>query len=328
MDTRELGRIDLNLLISLQILIEERSVSRAAERLNITQPAMSKTLSRLRILFDDPLFTRSSRGMQPTPRATELAAGLRATLGDIANLLTRSRFDPETFNGEVVLALSEYIGVVLLPGLMEVLARQAPRLRVRVITRIENQLEELARGNLDFAIHIKQAHYGADYRVNDLGGSPPAILVRSEHPLVGTVVTWDSLARFPLISLYVSDWEQLEFQRNAAAVIPIADHPLGSLEISDLLTALEVLRQTDFFMPAPAYLLQQEHATAGITGLTIPRESKLSINYALVTHQRTANSPLHNWLWEQITCTIADLRAPLQRKLRQRITAGSAAPQQ
>jgi DNA-binding transcriptional LysR family regulator len=328
MDTRELGRIDLNLLISLQILMEERSVSRAAERLNITQPAMSKTLSRLRILFDDPLFTRSSRGMQPTPRATELATGLSTILGDISNLMSSSRFDPWTFDGEVVLALSEYIGVVLLPGLMEGLARQAPRLRVRVITRIENQLEELARGNLDFAIHIKQAHYGAEYRVKDLGGSPPAILVRSEHPLVGTVVSWHSLAQFPLISLYVSDWEQLEFQRNAAAVIPIADHPLGSLEISHLLTALEVLRHTDFFMPAPAYLLQQERATAGITGLTIPEDSKLSINYALVTHHRTANSPLHNWLWEQITCTIADLRAPLQRKLRQRITAGSAAPHQ
>jgi len=81
-------------------------------------------------------------------------------------------------------------------------------------------------------------------------------------------------------------------------------------------------------MPAPAYLLQQEDATAGITGLPVPRGGDLSVNYAMVTHKRTSNSPMHNWLWDQITCTIRELRTPLQRKMRQRITAGSADLQQ
>ena len=87
MDTREFNKIDLNLLISLQVLLEERSVSRAAQRLFITQPAMSKTLTRLRALFGDELFTRSSHGMQPTPRAIELSSGLNHILGDISHLL-------------------------------------------------------------------------------------------------------------------------------------------------------------------------------------------------------------------------------------------------
>lgn len=72
MDTRTLARIDLNLLVALQVLLEERNVSKAAERLFITQSAMSKTLGRLRELFDDPLFTRSSHGMVPTPRALDI----------------------------------------------------------------------------------------------------------------------------------------------------------------------------------------------------------------------------------------------------------------
>ncbi|HSF82215.1 MAG TPA: LysR family transcriptional regulator, partial [Anaerolineales bacterium] len=71
MDTKILARIDLNLLVALQVLIEEQSVTRAAERLYITQPAMSKTLQRLRELFDDPLFIRSGRGLIPTPRTAE-----------------------------------------------------------------------------------------------------------------------------------------------------------------------------------------------------------------------------------------------------------------
>src|SRR5512139_1608124 len=109
MNTREFHKIDLNLLIALQVLLEERNVSRAAERLFITQPAMSRTLSRLRTLFADELFTRSSHGMQPTPRAMELANGLDSIVGDIVQLLARNKFDPGAVTGEISLALSEHI---------------------------------------------------------------------------------------------------------------------------------------------------------------------------------------------------------------------------
>lgn len=301
-------------------------MSRAAERLFITQPAMSRTLTRLRAVFDDPLFTRSSHGMQPTPRAEALCGGLREILGDIAQLVTAPGFDPGSYHGEVNIALSEYIGVALLPHLMERINTQAPRLSVRIITRLENQLEELALGNLDFVIHIKQAAYSPDYKVENLGSSALAILVRENHPLVGNVHSWDALSKFPLVKLYATSREQMEVQQNAATKIPIGDHPLGTLEISHLLTALEVLRQTESFMPAPAFLLQQKDATAGITALPLPPEAAMSVQYALVTHKRTANSPLHNWLWDQITCTIRDMRTLPERKLRQRITAGSADP--
>jgi len=321
MDTRELARVDLNLLLSLQVLLEERSVSRAAERLFITQPAMSKTLSRLRQLFDDPLFTRTSQGMQPTPRAEQLVNGLADVLGDISQLLAQPVFDPLAFKGEITLALSEYIGVALLPQLMQRLGSQAPQLDLRVITRVENQLEELALGNLDFAVHIRQAHYSNDFHVEELGESPPAILVREAHPLTEGAITWERLAKYPLIRLYVSDWEQLELQRNAEAITPLIDHPMGTLEISHLLTAMEVLRQTDYFLPGPAYVLQNSHAMAGILGLPVPVESQIGISYALVAHKRTLNSPFHNWLWEEITCTIRGLRASQQYKLRQRISA-------
>jgi DNA-binding transcriptional LysR family regulator len=326
MDTREFNKIDLNLLISLQVLLEEKSVSRAAQRLFITQSAMSKTLTRLRSLFDDELFTRCSHGMQPTPRAIELSSGLNGILGDIAHLLTGPRFDPRSFKGEVALALSEYIGVALLPRLTAQLNAQAPRLDLRVITRIEDPLQALAQGNLDFVFHVKQADYSPEYRVETVGGGPLAILIRENHPLATEEMTWDRLMQFPLIKLYASTREQVEIQQNATTRMPIGNHPLGTLEISHLLTALEVLRQTDYFMPAPAFLLQQEDATAGIVGLQLPRGSDLNIEYALVAHRRTSNSSLHNWLWDEIVRTIRELRTPLQRKMRQRITATSTGP--
>lgn len=324
MDTRELAKIDLNLLIALQILLEEKSVSRAAERMYITQPAMSKTLSRLRQVFGDALFTRSSHGMQPTPRATELGGSLSAILGDITRLVSGSRFDPSSYKGEINLALSEYIGVALLPPLMQRLQQLAPQLTIRVITRVENQLEELARGNLDFAVHLKQQGYSKDFRVELLGSSPPAILVREGHPLARGKTSWVELARFPLIRLYISDWEQAEIQRNTPAGAPVPEHPRGALEISHLLTALEILRDSDYFMPAPAYILQNEGATRGIAALPMPESDNYELNYVLVSHMRTANSPMHNWLWEQITSTIGELRTPAERKIRQRLMASSS----
>ena len=328
MDTREFNKVDLNLLIPLQVLLEEKSVSRAAERLFITQPAMSKTLSRLRTLFDDALFTRSGHGMQPTPRAIEIAGGLNEILGDISQLLGEGHFNPESFRGEVTLALSEHVGVVLLPMLIKKLNGLAPKLSIRVVTRLEHQLEELAAGNLDFAIHVKRSDYGSDYRVENLGGSELAVLVRENHPLATGKVTWERLSKYPLIRLYVSDREHLEVEKKADAVMLLGDHNLGILEISALLTALEVLRQSDYFMPAPAYLLQEGIASTGITGRSMPPGGELDIEYSLVAHKRTSNSPLHNWLWDQITLAIAELRTQLVRQMGPRMTAGRANPQQ
>ena len=314
MDTRELGKVDLNLLISLQVLLEERSVSRAAERLFITQPAMSKALSRLRNLFDDTLFTRSSHGMRPTPRALEVAEGLGAILGDISQLLGGGEFNPATYQGEVTLALSEHMGIALLPVLIKRLSERAPLLNIRVETKMEQQLEELALGNLDFAIQIKRAHYDNDFRVELLGSSPLAILMREKHPLAQGEPTWERLSRYPLLKLYVADREELEVHKNVSTTMPLVNHPRGVLEISALLSALAVLRQTDYFMPAPAYLLDQGRASAGIVGTAMPDGGKLNIDYVLLAHKRTANSPLHNWLWDLISCTVAELREVLSRK--------------
>ncbi|RLQ21604.1 LysR family transcriptional regulator [Seongchinamella sediminis] len=325
MDTRELAKIDLNLLISLQVLLEEQNVSRAAERLFITQPAMSKTLSRLRSVFDDPLFTRAGHGMQATPRALELAGQLADILAGISQLVSRRDFAPADIDAEVTLALSEYIGVALLPRLAARLQAIAPKLHLRVVTRVENQREQLALGNLDFAIHIRQQYYGPEFRIADLGGSPVMLLLRENHPLCQGEISAAALSEYPLIRLYVSDRQQVEAQTGGQEFESLVSGARGWLEISHLMTAMEVLRNSDYFMPGPAFLLQNESISRGITARGLPGLAETSVDYVLVAHQRTENSPLHNWLWEQITCTIRELRPTQPRKLRQRVAAGAAA---
>jgi DNA-binding transcriptional LysR family regulator len=312
LDTRDLARTDLNLLISLQVMLEECNVSRAAERLHITQPAMSKTLSRLRQLFDDPLFTRASHGMQPTPRALELHSELEPLLRNIQQLVSQHSFDPATYQGQITLALSEYVGIGLLPGLMARLQHSAPGLTVRTITRVENQLDQLASGTLDLAIHIKHVDYKEDFICHSIGSNPPVILARQGHPLSGRDITWENIGNYPLIRLYISDLERLEMFQSEGGFGQVAAASEGSFETSHLLTALEVLRNTDFLMPGPPFVLRNPTVGYKIQAFEFPPEITYQVEYMLVRHRRTEKSALHNWLWQQILEVVEELRAESQ----------------
>jgi DNA-binding transcriptional LysR family regulator len=298
--------MDLNLLVALQVLLEERSVSKAASRMAITQPAMSKTLARLREAFNDPLFVRSKRGIQPTPRAESLVSELENILGSIENLLIEGEFSPLSYQGEVSIAISEYVGLSLLPALASKLQTIAPKLRVKTITRVEGQLEQLASGELDFAIQIERASYGPEYRMQPLGSSPLAIFVRRQHPLVDQGISIETLLQYPTINLYISDRENLELtiQNRYREVFGSA----GMVETSHLLTALEILRETDYTLLCPAYLARNDGATRDVVALSLPPEHATIIDYSLVAHERTQRSALHQWLWSEIIDTVRNMR--------------------
>jgi DNA-binding transcriptional LysR family regulator len=306
MNLKALAKADLNLLVALYVLLEERSVSAAAKRLSITQPAMSKTLSRLRETFDDPLFVRSKRGMQPTPRAESIGPELKVLLSKIETLLDGEDFTPASYRGEIQIAISEYVGISLLPPLSAKLQRAAPKLRLRTITRVEHQLEQLASGDLDFAIQLSRSKYPPEYRYQSLGNSPLAIFVRRGHPLIGQTITREKLSYYPAINLYVSDRMEVELPELPEG--RSAGELTGMLETSHLLTALEVLRETDYTLVCPAYLARNEGATRDVIALPLPPHEAQSVDYTLVAHERTAQSAIHQWLWNEIVDTVRNMR--------------------
>jgi len=219
MDVRQLARIDLNLLVALQVLIEECNVSKAAKRLYITQSAMSKTLVRLRELFNDPLFTRSSHGMVPTPHAVEIQKKLTLLLQDIQSLVASPEFDPATFRGELKLAIPEIVGMAILPKLMERLQQESPHLKVITITRVEHQLEQLSNGDLDLAVHIKLKNYGTEFILDPITSLQRVLLVRKGHPLCALTSSEEAvkqLRNYQQVRWYVSDVNELE----AGTLIP------------------------------------------------------------------------------------------------------------
>ncbi len=111
MNLQKLSRLDLNLLVSLQALLEEKSVTRAAARLFISQPAMSRVLQRLRYQLDDPLFTRTGNELVPTPKARELQLRLPQLLDNIIDMVSQGTFDPATYVGEISISVPEFVAM-------------------------------------------------------------------------------------------------------------------------------------------------------------------------------------------------------------------------
>ncbi|SMG56229.1 LysR family transcriptional regulator [Paraburkholderia susongensis] len=149
-----LDHIDLNLLRVFHAIVEERSLTRASERLALSQPAVSYSLSRLRTLFDDQLFIRTHAGMQPTPIALELAAIVGRALDTMREALHYAEsFDPLVSTRTFRLSLSDAGVVAFLPAICKALSERAPRIKLRVQPLPVNEIADALRSStLDFAI--------------------------------------------------------------------------------------------------------------------------------------------------------------------------------
>ena len=145
----DLRTLDLNLLKTLDALLDERSVTRAAARLALTQPAVSGMLNRLRDYFDDPLFIRAPHGIVPTTRAEELAAPVKRILADIDLLLQPVAFDPLQATLTFTLAATDYALRAIAVPFIAALKVRAPAIRVRVIpVDSERMMNSLNAGTL------------------------------------------------------------------------------------------------------------------------------------------------------------------------------------
>lgn len=148
------SKVDLNLLVYLDVLLTECSVSRAAARLGITQPAMSNGLRRLRTVFDDPLLVRTTQGMQPTERAEALHPPVREALAIIERTVQlQTEFDAANSDRVFRIMASDYGEATLLPALLRELGRQAPGVAVDVLTPSDVSFQDLEQGKVDMAIN-------------------------------------------------------------------------------------------------------------------------------------------------------------------------------
>lgn len=154
--------LDLNLLVALKALLEEKHVTRSAEKCGLSQPAMSRALGRLRLMFKDPLLVKGSGGLVLTARAAELQQPLQNILSEISQIMTVPVFEPAKMKGELVIATRDYELAAILPPFIQRVTEEAPGLSLRIVSLVGDDLSPLERNELDFVLS------GTDYSSSTL----------------------------------------------------------------------------------------------------------------------------------------------------------------
>jgi DNA-binding transcriptional LysR family regulator len=312
--SRQLLHTDLNLLVALQILLEERNVTRAAERLEVSQPALSKTLQKLREIFDDELFTRTAHGLIPTPKAEQLGRGLPDALERLDAIFQPAAFDPSSHDATFRLAMPAMFTEMLLPRLMERLAELAPGMRVISSDVSIDYQQKLKLAEIDFAIAAVE-RTDTDVHAEPLRTIRPRCYMRRGHPLIGRKITLNEFLAYPHVRLYLPglNRENLGLVDDVLAERGLYRNVV--LETTQFAPAVGVLAATDYILIANAGLAQSPALSENIVVQPIPDElARLFAGHsggkrsrlALVRHTRTANSEAHQWLRRLIVDLMAE----------------------
>ncbi|MES2531337.1 MAG: LysR family transcriptional regulator [Pseudomonadota bacterium] len=187
----DITKVDLNLLVAFAAMAQHRSVTRAAESIGLSQPAMSAAVARLRLLFDDALFVKTAAGMQPTPRAMQLSEPvLRVVEAIKAEILPASAFDPASSTKEFAIVTPDIAEVHFLPRILAEFAREAPRCALRTVSMSRHAAADaLASGAAELAIGYLPDLQKAGFFLQKLFRNDYVCIVRSAHPEIGEKLT-------------------------------------------------------------------------------------------------------------------------------------------
>jgi DNA-binding transcriptional LysR family regulator len=289
MDNRN---VDLNLLVALDALLAERSVSRAAVRLHLSQPATSALLARLRELFGDPLLLRSARGMLPTPRALELLGPIKQVLDEIDGIIQpRTAFDPGRAEHTFTLSASDYVEYALLPTLVDYLERQAPRVRLAVRPLdLQTVARQMEIGEVDLCITgLLNAPAGLHER--PLYTERVVSVVRRRHPGVGAHLTLDTFCSLEHILVSVRGSSFSARIDESLAALGRKRHI--RLAVPHFLLVPEIVARSDMISALPERLAL---GYANKLRILEPPFKMESFTVGQIWHERNQREPAQVWL--------------------------------
>ncbi|ARN82357.1 LysR family transcriptional regulator [Methylocystis bryophila] len=296
----ELRNFDLNLLVAFKFLMEERSVSRAAERLFISQSAMSHVLQRLRRQLDDPVLVKTAAGMKPTPRAQALWEPVKTILRDVERLVhTPEEFSPETCQKRFVIAASDYVEFTLLPPFIAGLNRRAPDIEIQIRQLINTSPETaIEEHQVDFAIGF-DVIISPSPRVcsKTLFKDEIVCICRDNHPdLVGPRISFEQfisskqmvISRRSAGTGLIDDWLEKHGQtRKVSLVVP------------NFLSAPWIVANTDLLLSLPAKIAERFVHAAPLKILPIPIELP-TYDVIMIWHPLQEKEPDHQWIRQEI----------------------------
>jgi DNA-binding transcriptional LysR family regulator len=293
-------RLDLNLLVTLEALLVEQNVTKAAVRLNLSQPAVSAQLSRLRAVFDDPLLIPAQRGMIPTAKAIELLDPLRQALDQVrATVDTHRNFDPSKADLTVAIACTDYLQVAVVKPLVLDLGRRAPGVRVAVrnldVERLDVQLE---RGEVDLTLMTPQ-DAPQSLRTRHLFDERYVLIARRNHPKLHPGITVSEIAQleYVIVSLHGASFSTpvdsalaaLGYKRNVG------------LSAASFLFVPEIVAVSNFVAFVPERLVHDRADGLSVMECPFPLEG---FSVGLVWHERCHGHAGQRWIRETIVALV------------------------
>ncbi|WP_244506309.1 LysR family transcriptional regulator [Microbulbifer marinus] len=290
----QLQQMDMNLFLVLEAIYNERNLTRAAEQLHITQPAVSNALARLRRTLDDPLFTRTTGGMSPTPLTERIMPKVHEALVLLGGSLREQRhFDPATAEKTLRLSMNDMAETLLLPRLLERLQQVAPGIAVESYYVPRNELvKELSANMLDFGLDISLATT-TQLQQQRLINDRYLCMLRADHPLAKQ----DSLTLEQYLAL---DHIHVSSRRAGPGVVDIALNKVGrrrniKLRVQHYRVAPLVVLRTDLALTIPASLANHYQARLFELPFQVPR-----LDWHLLWHNNQHDDPANRWLREQL----------------------------
>jgi DNA-binding transcriptional LysR family regulator len=287
-----ISRADLNLLVSFQVLMEERSVTAAANRMFLSQPAMSRVLDRLRHLFQDPLLLRTGRGYSATRRAMHIYNELEKLLPGIESVIGGDKFDPAKSTDHFRIAMTDNVALSLLPKVMDRVMRLSHSISVEVSAWKEDAFQKLTTNAIDLVIWINSAPY--PLKSETIYHDEFVCLVRKSHPVGNHHITVNKYLSMQHVAVSLGGLRQgrlddalnkLGYNRNARLSVPF----FGALA--------SVVERTDLIATIPGRLAKDitRHSKTKIVRFPI-RLPKIA--YIQVWHPRNDQNVAHQWLRE------------------------------
>jgi DNA-binding transcriptional LysR family regulator len=299
--------LDLNLLRVFDALAEERSVTRAGERLGLTQSAVSHALNRLRYALEDELFLRGSDGMTPTPRAVEIWPELKRGLLQLQHALTPTEFVPAEADRTFHVSASAYIGEVLMPRAMARIRQEAPKVQVHIRATTPNVGESLEAGRIDLALGVF-GRISEVFAREVLFEEKLVWAVRADHPALGPNASAKDLQKLPLVIL--APGERTTGERASRLLEPrvlwdelVSDQtPLGRgarqrvrVAADNAHAALAITAASDLATLAPQRLAQAHSEALGLALFDMP-EGRPVASFEMIWRADQGSHPALAWL--------------------------------
>ena len=296
MDT---SRLDLTLLITLEALLTERNVTRAAARLHLSQPAVSAQLSRLRDLFDDPLLIPAARGMTPTAKAESLLAPLRLALDQVrAAVSSQEGFVPSTSDLVLSIACTDYLQSVVVNALVVELRTRAPGMRVALRNLDHAQRDaQMARGDVDLALMTPQAA-PATLRGRRLFAERYVLIGRRGHPGLRRPLT---VEKFAGLEHVVVSLQGGQFATPVDDVLAALGHRRKvMLSAASFLFVPEIVSRSDFVALVPRRLVEHDEHMKNRLDIRACPFPVDGFDVGMVWHERSQGHAGHRWVRELI----------------------------